>query len=147
MEGLAHLHVRAAAGPLPDRGDDPAGPVEIRRLGPIGDGPTEECHRLPVEQYPGGAELNKSELAPYMRIPAGTPPIFLVHASDDPVAGVENSFVMYLALKRANVDAELHVYAQGGHGFGVRKSDFPCSAWTERCSAWLESQGLISTQK
>ena len=41
------------------------------------------------------------------------------------MAGAENSVVMYLALKRANVPAELHVYAQGGHGFGVRKSACP----------------------
>jgi acetyl esterase/lipase len=90
-------------------------------------------------------EINKDVLAPYIRIPKGTPPVFLVHASDDPVAGVENSVVMCLALKRANVAAELHVYAQGGHGFGVRKSSLPCSTWTDRCIAWLQGQGLLGT--
>ena len=73
-----------------------------------------------IEQKSAGVETSKDVLAPYIRIPKETPPIFLVHASDDPVAGAENSVVMYLALKRANVPAELHVYAQGGHGFGVR---------------------------
>jgi len=52
---------------------------------------------------------------------------------------------MYLALKRARVATELHLYAQGGHGFGVRKSGLPCSAWTDRCVAWLQNQGLLGT--
>src|SRR5437870_2122383 len=80
-----------------------------------------------IEQQPAGVEINKDVLAPYIRIPKETPPIFLVHASDDTMAGAENCVVMYLALKRANVATELHVYAQGGHGFGVRKSSLPCS--------------------
>jgi len=98
-----------------------------------------------IAQHPAGVETNKNLLAPYIRIPMETPPIFLVHASDDPVAGAENSVVMYLALKRANVATELHVFAAGGHGFGVRKSSLPCSTWTDRCVAWLQNQGMLST--
>ena len=52
---------------------------------------------------------------------------------------------MYLALKRAKVTTELHVYAQGGHGFGVRKSDLPCSSWPDRCIAWLRNLGMLGT--
>ena len=98
-----------------------------------------------IEQRPSGVEINKDVLAPYIRIPKETPPVFLVHASDDTMAGAENSVVMYLALKRANVATELHVYAQGGHGFGVRKSSLPCSTWTDRCVAWLQNQGMLGT--
>jgi acetyl esterase/lipase len=98
-----------------------------------------------IAQHPAGVETNKNVLAPYIRIPPETPPIFLAHASDDPVAGAENSAVMYLALKRANVATELHVYAQGGHGFGVRKSSLPCSTWTDRCVAWLQNLGMLGT--
>jgi acetyl esterase/lipase len=98
-----------------------------------------------IAQHPAGVETNKNVLAPYIRIPAQTPPIFLVHASDDPVAGAENSVVMYQALKRAGVATELHIYTQGGHGFGVRQSALPCSTWTDRCVAWLRSQGLLGT--
>jgi len=97
-----------------------------------------------IEQQPAGVEINQDTLAPYMRIPKEMPPIFLVHASDDKVAGSENSAVMYLALKRAGVPAELHVYAQGGHGFGVRKSALPCSRWTDRFASWLGSQGMLA---
>jgi acetyl esterase/lipase len=98
-----------------------------------------------IAQQPAGVETNKSILAPYLRIPAGTPPIFLVHAGDDAVAGAENSVVMYGALKRAGVPTELHVYAQGGHGFGVRQSSLPVASWTERCLAWVQSLGLPGT--
>jgi acetyl esterase/lipase len=98
-----------------------------------------------IAQHPAGVETNRNVLAPYIRIPAETPPVFLAHASDDAVAGAENSVVMYQALKRAGVATELHVYARGGHGFGVRKSGLPCSTWTDRCVAWLQSQGLLGT--
>jgi acetyl esterase/lipase len=98
-----------------------------------------------IEQQSVGVELEKDVLAPYIRIPKDTPPIFLVHASDDPMAGAENSVVMYMALKRASVPAELHIYAQGGHGFGVRKSGLSCSTWTDRFVAWLQSQGMLGT--
>jgi acetyl esterase/lipase len=98
-----------------------------------------------IEQQRAGVETNQSVLAPYLRIPQETPPIFLVHASDDPVAGPENSVVLYLALKRAGVPAELHVYAQGGHGFGVRQGALPCATWTDRFAAWLPGQGMRGT--
>ncbi len=78
-----------------------------------------------------------------MRVSKETPPILLVHATNDAVSKVENSVVLYLALKKAGASVELHVYADGGHGFGVRKSDLPCSAWTERCVEWLKNQGVL----
>lgn len=98
-----------------------------------------------IAQHPAGVETNKNTLAPYIRIPAETPPVFLVHASDDAVAGSENSVVMYQSLKRAGVSAELHVYARGGHGFGARKSNLPSSTWTDRCVAWLAGSGLLGS--
>ncbi len=98
-----------------------------------------------IAQYPAGVETNKNVLAPYICVPAETPPIFLVHASNDNVAGAENSVMMYLALKQANVSTELHVYSAGGHGFGVRKSPLPCSTWTDRCAAWLQDQGMLGS--
>jgi hypothetical protein len=52
---------------------------------------------------------------------------------------------MYLAMKRAGVPAELHVYATGGHGFGVRKVDHPCVTWIERCTDWLRSRGVLKS--
>jgi hypothetical protein len=54
---------------------------------------------------------------------------------------------MYLALKRAGVPAEMHIFASGGHGFGMRPSDKPCSTWPKRCGEWLQSQGLLKNEK
>jgi acetyl esterase/lipase len=98
-----------------------------------------------IEQARAGVEEKRDVLASYMRIPKETPPIFLVHAADDPVAGAENCLVMYSALKQAKVSAELHLYAQGGHGFGVRKNGLPCSTWPERFIEWLKAQGMITS--
>ncbi len=86
---------------------------------------------------------DKDELSPTIRVEAGTPPLFFVHATDDPVSEVDHSVLMYLAMKRAGVPAELHVYASGGHGFGVRKTDQPCATWTRACADWLRNQGVL----
>ena len=96
-----------------------------------------------VAVYPGYLASKAGSLESYMRIPPGTPPIMLVHANDDTVASAENSAVMYLALKRAGIPVELHVYAAGEHGFGVRKSAKPVSTWTDRCVDWLRNQGIL----
>ncbi len=86
---------------------------------------------------------DKEELAPWLHIPAGTPPIFLAHGGDDIISSPEHSVVAYLALKRAGVPAELHIYATAAHDFGVRASDHPCSTWTQSCIAWLRQQGFL----
>ena len=86
---------------------------------------------------------DKDELAPGLRIPAGTPPIFLAHGGDDIVSDPAHSVVTYLALKRAGILAELHIYATAAHDFGVRPSDHPCSTWTQSCATWLRHQGFL----
>jgi acetyl esterase/lipase len=86
---------------------------------------------------------DKDELAPGLRIPTNAPPFFLVHGGDDIISSPENSVLMYLALKRAGVPAELHIYAGTTHDFGVRKSGNPYSMWTESCAAWLRHQGFL----
>ncbi|MCP4812513.1 MAG: alpha/beta hydrolase, partial [Planctomycetaceae bacterium] len=69
-------------------------------------------------------------------------PTFLVHAGDDGISA-ENSARFYLALKQAGVAGELHIYSNGGHGFGLRPSKFACSKWPSRCEAWLRTRGLL----
>jgi acetyl esterase/lipase len=76
-------------------------------------------------------------LAPEIRVDSQSPPTFFVHASDDGISS-ENSIRMYLALKATGVPAELHIYDRGGHGFGLRRSEFPCSTWPQRCEQWLK---------
>lgn len=90
---------------------------------------------------------DKNELAPGLSVPAETPPIFLVHGGADLISDPAHSVVMYLALKRAGVSAELHVYAGAAHDFGVRPSDRPCSTWTKSCADWLRHQGFLKPSK
>jgi acetyl esterase/lipase len=94
--------------------------------------------------YPGYLKAkDKDELVPGLRIPARTPPVFLAHGGDDLISPPEHSVLMYLALRRAGVPAELHVYATAAHDFGVRPSGHPCSTWTEACANWLRHQGFL----
>jgi acetyl esterase/lipase len=91
---------------------------------------------------------DKSELRPAITIPAGTPPIFLAHASDDHESHggslPENSVLLYLALRQTGVPAELHVFATGDHDFGVRQNEKLPSSWPRLCLSWLRSQGLLA---
>jgi acetyl esterase/lipase len=87
---------------------------------------------------------DKDELAPGLRVPKDTPPVFLVHGGADIVSDPEHSLVMYRALKRAGVPAELHIYATAAHDFGVREVGHPCSTWTRSCADWLRHQGLLT---
>lgn len=86
---------------------------------------------------------DKDELAGGLRVPPGAPPVFLVHGGEDIISSPEHSVFMYLALKRAGVPAELHIYASTAHDFGVRSSDHPYSTWTDACANWLRHQGFL----
>ncbi|WP_171470736.1 alpha/beta hydrolase [Frigoriglobus tundricola] len=97
-----------------------------------------------VPVYPGYLKArDKDELAPGLGVPRDAPPMFLVHGGDDVVSDPEHSVVLYRALKRAGVPAELHVYADSTHDFGVRKVNRPCDEWTKACAAWLKHRGLL----
>jgi acetyl esterase/lipase len=89
----------------------------------------------------------KDEISPGLHIPPDTPPIMLAHASDDNEGYggsiAENSVFMYLALKRAGIKAELHIYATGDHDFGVRQNAKLPSSWPQLCVNWLRSQDLL----
>ena len=91
---------------------------------------------------------DRDGISPGIQIPAKTPPIFLAHASDDRESYggsiFEHNVFMYLALKRAGVPAELHVYATGDHDFGVRQNEKLPSSWPQLCVDWLRSQGLLT---
>ncbi len=90
--------------------------------------------------YPGYLALEKDNFAPNHDIlpTANTPPTFIVQAEDDPVH-VENALVYYQELKNAKVPAELHIYAQGGHGYGLRRTALPVTKWPESLDTWLHS--------
>jgi acetyl esterase/lipase len=79
-----------------------------------------------------------------VRVSKDTPPTFIIQANDDRV-GPENSVALYSALKRASVPAELHIYAAGGHGFGLRPGKHPTSEWPKRCEEWLRDIGILKS--
>jgi acetyl esterase/lipase len=91
--------------------------------------------------YPGGVlKKGTDQLTPEMRVTSQTPPMFFVHAGND---HPESSVLLFLALKRAGVSSEMHIYATGGLGFGLRPSNQPCSTWPQRCEEWLRNQGVL----
>jgi acetyl esterase/lipase len=100
-----------------------------------------------IAVYPGYLKAkDKDEVAAGLRVPADTPPVFLAHGGADIISPPEHSLVMYQALKRAGVPAELHIYAAAAHDFGVRPSDQPGSTWTRSCADWLRHQGFLKAQ-
>jgi acetyl esterase/lipase len=100
-----------------------------------------------VALYPGHMLENTSkefELNPYVPVTKETPPMFVLQAEDDPIDTVKNSLVYYYALKKAGVPAEMHLYARGGHGFGIRRTKMPITAWPPLVEKWLENIGITS---
>jgi acetyl esterase/lipase len=76
------------------------------------------------------------------QVTSRTPPTFLFHTADDAGVSAENSLRFALALARAKVPYELHVYAKGRHGVGLAGDDPVLRTWTERCADWLRAQGF-----
>ena len=81
-------------------------------------------------------------LRPDIRVTARTPPALLVQAEDDKAAPVENSIAYYLALKQAKIPAEMHLYAEGGHGYGLRRTKLPVTGWPGEAERWLRTAGM-----
>lgn len=118
---------------------------EKRAYDPIDDTDKISCRPdFAVPVYPGYLKAkDKDELAAGLSVPKDTPPMFLVHGGDDIISDPEHSVVLYKALKKAGVSAELHIYADSTHDFGVRKVDRPCDEWTEACAKWLKRKGML----
>ena len=96
-----------------------------------------------VVVYPGYlAQADKDfAFSPDIPVTAQTPPTFLVQAEDDPVH-VENATAYFLALKAAGVPTELHIYAKGGHGYGLRRTQLPVTTWPTSVELWLQTIGV-----
>lgn len=82
------------------------------------------------------------KIAPDLPVTPNTPPTFLVMAQDDPVR-VENALFYSVALRKAQVPFELHVYPSGGHGYGLRPSRDCVTTWPARAADWMKSRGLL----
>ena len=94
--------------------------------------------------YPGYLSVGTSHmLHPEVKPVASTPPSFLLQAEDDPV-GVENAWAYFESLNQAKIPAELHLYAAGGHGYGLRPTKLPVTHWTDLAATWLRTIGVTT---
>jgi acetyl esterase/lipase len=93
--------------------------------------------------YPGWLSDPGGKVAPSLQPTADTPPTFLLQAENDYTAHVENSLIYFQALKVARVPAELHLFTQGGHGFGLRPTDLPISRWPALAETWLHTIHIL----
>ena len=80
---------------------------------------------------PEGADLSES-----------CPPVFMVITHDDKDRSIGMAEV-YIALKKANVSAEMHIYSEGGHGYGLRRTEKPVTSWSDRMEDWLKLKGFL----
>jgi len=94
--------------------------------------------------YPGLLLENNEgpQLASELTITANTSPTFLLQAEDDGVK-VENSLTYYVALKQAKVPVEMHLFAKGGHGYGMRRTELPITNWPRLAEQWMRTLGVI----
>jgi acetyl esterase/lipase len=96
-----------------------------------------------VAIYPGHLATEHNTLNPRVPVSHDTPPTFLAQAEDDQVDGVEQSLVYFAALKDADVPVEMHIYAHGGHAFGMQHPEFPINEWPKLVQVWLRTIGVI----
>jgi acetyl esterase/lipase len=96
--------------------------------------------------YPGHLQASSSglELNPKIPVTRETPPTFLLQAEDDHTNNVKDSLAYYISLKNAGVPVEMHLYAQGGHAFGLRKTNSPITEWPHLVERWLRTIGMAS---
>ena len=94
--------------------------------------------------YPGGFDTKgQAQIRVKDKVPKDTPPMFLIHAIDDPVTA-NNSLALAVELKKAGVSTELHIYDAGGHGYGLRLvNTLPITTWPKRCEEWMQRRGLL----
>ena len=100
-----------------------------------------------VALYPGHLwipERGQFGFNPDIHVTRDTPPTFLLQAETDSVDNVNQSLVYYIALKDAGVPTEMHLYADGGHAFGLRRTKDPITEWPQLVEKWLRTIGMLN---
>ena len=94
--------------------------------------------------YPAYLTLKEQgdKISPETAVSSNTPPAFIAMTQDDPVR-VEGALFYSVALKQIGVPFELHIYPKGGHGYGLRRTENPVTAWPDRAADWMRSRGLL----
>jgi acetyl esterase/lipase len=95
------------------------------------------------DEDPASRDEADLSLRPDISVRADSPPTFLVQAEDDHTDGVEQSLAYFAALKKAGVPTEMHLYAQGGHAFGLGTSKLPIAKWPRLVETWLGTIGMV----
>ncbi|HEX7814312.1 alpha/beta hydrolase [Dyella sp.] len=95
--------------------------------------------------YPGHLATDSNTMNGDIPVTGDTPPTFILQAEDDHVDGVHQAQVYYEALKKADVPTEMHLYAHGGHAFGLRPTSNPITHWPSLAETWLGTIGMIPT--
>lgn len=119
---------------------------EQRVYAPVDAADRQSCRPdFAVVLYPGHlwTAEDRFELDPSIKVTRQASPTFLVQAENDDVDSINHSLVYYIALKNAGVPVEMHLYAEGGHAFGLRPSRFPISGWPRLVETWLGTIGMI----
>lgn len=119
--------------------------IEQRQYEPVDDVDKVSCRPdFAVLIYPGGFdEKGQPKLRDEVKVTKESPPMFFVHAFDDGVT-VFNTLLLATELKKVGVPAEVHVYATGGHGYGLRHVEGqPVTDWPKPCEAWMKSMRFI----
>lgn len=98
--------------------------------------------------YPAylGDGKNKDSLSPLVKVTGKTPPAFVAITHDD-ADRAYYAALFYAALRKNNVVGELHIYAKGGHGYGMRKSPNPVHTWPQRCEEWMRAMGFLGSRQ
>jgi acetyl esterase/lipase len=118
-----------------------------RAYSPIDAADKESCRPdFAIALYPGHMKMDGKEfgLNPNIHFTKESPPTFLLQAENDPVDTIDYSLLYYIGLKNAGVPVEMHLYAEGGHAFGLRRTKFPITEWPQLVKTWLGTIGMIS---
>jgi len=97
-----------------------------------------DSRRMLLGEQPGAEAV--AAASPEQQVAAGTPPMFIAVAADDATVDPMNSLLLFQGLLRAKVPAELHVFAQGGHGFAVDRATEAGAAWPDLAAAWMRER-------
>lgn len=118
-----------------------------RSYRPVDSADQESCRPdFAIACYPGHlfSDDGGFKLNPNVPVTTNTPPTFLVMAEDDNVDGIDQALVYYIALKNTRVPVEMHLYAHGKHGFGLRHTENPITDWPVLAETWLKTIGVTS---
>lgn len=96
------------------------------------------------ESRPAFAAVIYGALSKDASVPADAPPLFIAAATDDSLGLAPASIALYQKWTTAHKTAELHMYAKGGHGFGMRQQNIPTDHWIDRFADWLQLEGFLN---